>query len=338
MSGLKGQQRVPRLPARLRRNVDNLSNRTPFAASNTGIEVDNGVFQLRLATGSPFTQSSGLDLTVGDGLVNSSGTLEADLGNGMTIVSGAIEPDVGDGLTLGATLAVDLAAGGHLSFSSGALQVDDDFVLNTGDTVTGTLVVNDNVNPEGVLFQSVTLAGPTTGLMEFDGEALHFAPLTDDRTLNLAGDVITSDTTVANTTTETTVYTESISPNELHVGQAITCRVLGRYSTANATDTFTARLKIGGTTVASVVSTADNVTDGGFDLEFVITTRSTGATGSVIHHLTAVFNNEVKTNPAASTTAVDTTASTDITVTIEWSAADSGNTVTVTQGWCEYIR
>lgn len=147
--------------------------------------------------------------------------------------------------------------------------------------------------------------------------------------------IITADDTVADTTTETTVFTKNLQRKTLSEGVVISTRILGRYSTANGTDTFTARLKVGGTTVDSLTSTAATVTNGGVDIEFVFTVRTGGASGALIAHTSAVFNDEVKSVADTSTTAVDTTSANDITLTIEWSAADAGNTFTISQGWTE---
>ena len=149
--------------------------------------------------------------------------------------------------------------------------------------------------------------------------------------------IITSTTTVANTVTETTVYTESIAANELYAGRVVKTRILGRYSTANATDTFTARLKVGGTLVDSITSSTANVTDGAMDIEFMFTVRSVGATGTIWGFVAAEFNGESKSVAETATTTIDTTVADDVTLTIQWSSANASNTVSVDQGWTELI-
>ena len=175
------------------------------------------------------------------------------------------------------------------------------------------------------------------GVLHYNGDALHFVAASDDRSLVMADGVITSDTTVANTTTETTIYTESISADELHVGQVIRVTLSGYYSTANATDTFTLRWKIGGTTVASKVSVAENVTNGPWKAVLELTVRSIGATGTVISFVEAAFNNTRDDQAATSTTTTDTTSAEDVIGTLQWDNALSGNTATITQGYTEFV-
>lgn len=183
-------------------------------------------------------------------------------------------------------------------------------------------------------YMDLTTASPTgtAGRLWFDGSVLNFQPATDKRSISLANGVIIADTTIANTVTETTLYTESISANELYKGSKWHIRVSGYYSTANAADTFTFRLKVGSTTVLSINSTAENVTNGFWRAEFFFTVRSTGASGSIQAALEAVFNDNPKNVANTSTTTIDTTTAEDITATVQWDNALTGNTLTITQG------
>jgi hypothetical protein len=182
------------------------------------------------------------------------------------------------------------------------------------------------------------LTTPEAGSFEYDGGSFFATPVINRRSIDLSDGVITSDTTVSNTLTETTVFTEPVSANELHVGQMIQTKIFGIYSTANASDTFIARLKIGGVTVDTFTSTAANVTNGAFEIEINSTVRSVGVTGTVMSQAKGFFNGELKQDANIAPATVDTTAADDITLTIEWSSANSGNTLTVQQGLAQFFN
>lgn len=182
------------------------------------------------------------------------------------------------------------------------------------------------------------LTTPEAGAMEFSSKALWFTPATERRSVDLSDGVITSSTTVSNTVTETTLYTEPIAANELHEGQVVKVRTLGRYSTANASDTATIRLKIGGTTILSTVTSAKSVTNAPIDIEFIFTVRSEGSSGTVISFGRVELDNENKSSASTSTTTIDTTVAEDVTVTIEWDNALAGNSISVDQGFTQFIN
>lgn len=202
----------------------------------------------------------------------------------------------------------------------------------TAPTASLHLKAGTTTNPPLKLTSGVSLTTPEAGAMEFDGAALLFTPATDKRSVSLADGVILADTTAANTVDETTIFTESVSADELYKGSKWHTRLSGFYSTANSSSTFTANLKIGGTTIQSFTSIAENVTNGFWRLEFFFTVRSSGVSGTIISSAEGVFNNTVENEASTTTDTVDTTAVEDITITIQWSSANAGNTLTVTQG------
>ena len=168
-----------------------------------------------------------------------------------------------------------------------------------------------------------------------DGNALHYLPVTDERSVMLANGVVLSSTTVSNTTSETTVYTETISANELYKGSKWHVKLSGVHSTANAQDTWTGRLKIGGTAIQTVTIDAGNVTDQFWSMEFFFTVRGTGAAGTVMSAVEANTGGTDHSSAGTSTDTVDTTIQEDMTLTIQWDAADTDNTLTITQGHTE---
>ena len=179
------------------------------------------------------------------------------------------------------------------------------------------------------------LTVPEAGALEYDGTRLYLTPTTVRRTVELMGESLSATQTVANTLTETTVFTDTIPANSTKAGSVYKARTFGFYSTVNASDTFTIRWKIDGTTILSVQSTAANVTDRPIDLEAIFTIYTIGATGTVIGYAVANLDQGNKSTSNTTTTVIDTTSDLPVTVTIEWDAADPGNTVSITQGFLE---
>lgn len=149
-------------------------------------------------------------------------------------------------------------------------------------------------------------------------------------------DVITSTNTVANTATETEVYSAAISSGSLEVGRVYRMHLMGQYSTNDASDTFTLRVHIGGVQVASVTSIADQVSGSAITVRTTITVRSIGSSGEVMAHTEAVFNDKHIDIDHGSET-IDTTHTNMINATVDWSVAEAGDSVSVSQGYMEEI-
>lgn len=175
------------------------------------------------------------------------------------------------------------------------------------------------------------LSTEVNGLAEFDGTKLYITFQGKRFSHVASSDPKTSSTTVANTTDETTVFTTDIPSNSWLAGKILKLLLLGRYSTANGTDTVTIRFKIDGSTILSMVSTAASVTNAPLIGEFITTMRTIGATGTIWPFLTGAINNVKKDSPGTAATTVDTTGDLTFSVTVEWSAADAGNTLSVDQ-------
>lgn len=158
------------------------------------------------------------------------------------------------------------------------------------------------------------------------------------RSFNMAHDIQTSDTTVGNTTTETTVYTAAQAANYPTAGKTIKIKLLG-YLSKTAAATMTIRLKVGSTTIltSTVATSGSPRTNVPLHADFYFTYRTIGASGTCISSAAIDVDNISIDAAATGTTVVDTTASNNITVTVQWSAADAGNTVTFSQGYTETL-
>lgn len=181
------------------------------------------------------------------------------------------------------------------------------------------------------------LTTPEAGAVEYDGKSFYMTRTSTRRKVQLSNDTITSSTTVANTVVETTLFTGTIPANATSVGDILRFTDLGYYSTANGADTFTMRFKVGATTICTITSSAANVTNVPWHSKFTATVRSIGASGTLIGFAENDTNAVNKDTANTSTTTIDTTASLTFTVTVQWSNADPGNTLTLQQAYTEIL-
>lgn len=160
-----------------------------------------------------------------------------------------------------------------------------------------------------------------------------------------------SGTAVANTTTETIIFPNiTIPANYMQDGRSLRITVFGQYSnTGTPTIIFAIRWGgVSGTVICktAAITTPSGVTAAGFMIMVVITTRSNGATGTLMGNgycmtfaavattvasatggagVTPMMNGGTVT-PAVAT--VDLTADTPLSITALWSAASAPNTLT----------
>lgn len=162
--------------------------------------------------------------------------------------------------------------------------------------------------------------------------------LQDSNTLQF---VQTASGNVNNTTTETTLVSTgngnaTLEANFLNPGRKIRVKASGFYSNTG-TPTLRIKVKFGSviildtTAFTTIVGAANNQ----WDLEGIITVRSSGASGTVIGQGTVSFNTsgtaaQIVQMVNTSTVIVDTTVTNTVTVTAEWGTASSSNTITCT--------
>lgn len=146
----------------------------------------------------------------------------------------------------------------------------------------------------------------------------------------------TATQTIANTTTETTLFgtglgTLTIPANYLKAGKDIRVRLRGFYS-ANSNPTLNIKFKLGGTTLCSSgATTMSNNTDKYFIVDVVLTCYTNGASGTVFPQGSFEKQGaaaEVIGMVATSAVTIDTTVTNTLDVTAEWSAASTSNTIT----------
>jgi hypothetical protein len=148
----------------------------------------------------------------------------------------------------------------------------------------------------------------------------------------------TDTTTVANTTTETSligtiVGTNTLPANFFTVGKTLRIKGYGFHSGASSPN-ITVKVKFGSTVILTTGSVASgNSSNTLWDIEAVITNRTTGAGGTVFGQgVYRELDGTPKFNGMINTTAttVDTTASQVVTVTVQWGTASASNTFSFT--------
>jgi len=222
-------------------------------------------------------------------------------------------------------------------------------------TIHGDLIIENNVgigtsSPTAVLHlkagtstantaplkftAGTALTTPETGVIEFHNSRFYITNVGTRRAIDRTADVITSTTTVANTTNETTIYTGAVPANSMSAGNIIKLYLDGIVSTVSAADTVTVKIKLGGATISTTTSAGAVLTNDCWHGAGVSTVREIGASGSLAWHFDIDFKGV--NSEACGIAAADTTAAANITVTVQWNNAKAGNTISLYQGFLEY--
>jgi hypothetical protein len=158
----------------------------------------------------------------------------------------------------------------------------------------------------------------------------------------------TSSVTVFNSVAVTTLLgtltgSSTLPANFFGVGKTIIIYVAGTINTTGS-PTCTVDLTIGGVSMGSLVFTHNNaVTTGYFNAKFILTCRTTGASGTIqaegigtwnvgTTHALAFFSN------SATSAAVDTTGTLAINVRAQWSAANASNSIVASIATAHYLN
>lgn len=142
----------------------------------------------------------------------------------------------------------------------------------------------------------------------------------------------------------TGIGTKTLPANFLTVGKTIKVRMWGFYGTkASPVGAFTIRFKYGSTTLVTLSPTLTvSLTNQAFNLEFELTCRTTGATGTVFAQgegdfFTSATAAGIVTGVTTATTTINTTASNAIDVTAQWATSNASNTITSTNYTMEIL-
>lgn len=174
-------------------------------------------------------------------------------------------------------------------------------------------------DPEGTVYFDSTRGVPAW----WDGSGHEWA--------NFVDDVLVTPQTVSNTTTRTEVFNPDINAGSLVAGRIYQMDLMGNFSTTNTSDTFSVDINLAGATdVAGITNTGGNASNDPWSVEFTFTVRTDGQNGTLQPHTRGLFNSE-PADSHHSEVSVDTTTVTELSVDIQWSAADPDNSVTLGQ-------
>ena len=159
----------------------------------------------------------------------------------------------------------------------------------------------------------------------------------------LAGTIFTgtSDVTVSNSNTETTIVptgvgTMTLPANFFTAGKSIKIDMWGIWEADTIAPTFEIRAELGGTLLCTTSAQTMTTCEGGqWHAEILLTCRTTGATGTMLSQGEVRFNHDATAGAThwmrrSTTTTHDTTASNLLDVTFTANTADSDNLITTT--------
>jgi hypothetical protein len=179
---------------------------------------------------------------------------------------------------------------------------------------TGTLIV-----PIG------SLKDDTGGAVELDFDLPSVTP-------------ISASATFSNSTAENQLYSGQLLANRLqYAPQTYDMRAFGRMSNGLSGHTTTIKVKVGnpgGTPVTVFTQSIPTVTGANapWMLDFTMTLRTSGASGTAWGYLVSRFNSTDRTDLASTSTfAVDTTNRVDIIITAQFSALSASDTISLDQ-------
>lgn len=210
---------------------------------------------------------------------------------------------------------------------SGGLTVQQ-LKLKPGSATAGTAPLKFTA---GTLLTAVE-----AGAMEFWNNAFWLTNLAVRRTVVQAQGILVSTQTVANTTTETTIYTQNHGANYLVVGKSEDI-LLNATLTSNfgaGANILTIRAKYAGTTLGTWVVPEANRSLLDVEIHVVSTVRAIGAGSTSIQVRGKADLEGTAIDPVVNilATGLDSTTVQATTITVEWSDASVGNSLQVLQG------
>lgn len=159
----------------------------------------------------------------------------------------------------------------------------------------------------------------------------------------------TASKTIADSTAETSLFgtgvgSLTIPASFLIAGRSLRVKLFGYFSTTG-TPTLNIKATLGGSTVCTsgAVATSGTISSKYWEIEVLITCRSTGASGTVIGQGLFTYDNSTQAGKAVgvvatATTTVNTTGTLALDVTATWGSASSSNTITCSNATVEVIN
>jgi hypothetical protein len=179
------------------------------------------------------------------------------------------------------------------------------------------------------------LATPEAGSIEFNDGRFYITGTAKQRVIDRTCGVLTSTVTVASTSTQTTIYSETLSANGPKVGRIYKIHCDGIASNVANSDDISFYVYMGTNLLATYAPTLNTYASSVWKIDFSFTIRAVGTspTGQYASHgeiSLATFSSIYSTLGA-----MDTTVANDIHVQVKWSASKAGNTISIYQGYLE---
>lgn len=241
-----------------------------------------------------------------------------------------------------AAIAVPTPAAGECIFGdTTATTSTDTFALNCKNgTTLNQVVLTAGTTTAGTAPLKFTagslLSTVEAGAMEFWNNAFWLTNLAVRRTIVQGQEVLVANETLANSAAETTMYTVSHGANYLKVGKLEDIELVGTVSSNNGagTNTLTTRVKYAGSTIGTFVLVEALRSGVAWDLHIMTTVRAIGnGTTSIQVHCNFDLNGTSVDNVVNTlATGLNSTTAEATTVTMQWSDADTGNTISIVQG------
>jgi hypothetical protein len=248
------------------------------------------------------------------------------------------------------------AHGKSMTFGSASVSLGSDLnvsgAIQTG--AQGSIIVGNSALPtnatSGFLYID-SCAGAPTGI---PASSTGTIPLVFDstnsilyayyggawRTLSGFTTPIKVSSNYTNSNTESAaLFTGAIPVGALAQSRMVRARMFGTITNAGTGHTTTVRVKVAGTTIGTIaVATVSGVAGLPWFVELTFTVRTTGAGGTAWKYIESRFNNVLADVTGVATTALDTTAAADVTLTAQFSAASASDVFTLDQGVVEFIN
>ena len=202
----------------------------------------------------------------------------------------------------------------------------------TGGIVLGTNTVNraplQFTYPAGPLLTNITPGAVEYGAPGFE-HTFFMTTYLVRRSVVLAQNVLTNDTTYTGFSTATNVYQVVMAPNFIKPGKVIEIALDGIYS-LNTPQNFVLSLLHNTNILIATTSTVSTASSKPWELMARLTFRSTGTNGQVMAKLRLTQDNTANMDALAAAATIDTTITN--TITVQMTPSANGNSWTLQQG------
>ncbi|WP_044109865.1 hypothetical protein [Mycobacterium canetti] len=246
------------------------------------------------------------------------------------------------------------ASGGALSVTLPALEglnVGANFIIekDTHDTTYNSITFTRNGGDtfdDGSTSVALTLPGEKLTIQVIAVNGTKYWKVTNASQPKSGLHAVPAQIALANSNTMTTIIATNLPAGKLAVGSTYRVKLMGTVQVKSTSGTLTFTPYLQGTALAATAQMASQVSAAGpvgFVLEFLITVRAVGASGSAIAKPWGTINFSTPlnlTSTSTSTTTVNTTAaagSNEVAVKAQWATADVSNSLLVETATIERI-